>query len=74
LCPHQSADREYGTSAEDNESLRPYIEGLAVREWSSVASNWRSDSEADKFLGRAGIPVIDDLDTRALVRHLRTAA
>src|SRR5688572_4070416 len=62
----------YGTSSEDNESARPFIEGLAVREWSSIASNWRSDAEADEFLKRAGIPVIDDLDTRALVRHLRT--
>src|SRR5258706_566207 len=62
----------YGTSSEDNESLRPYIEGLVVREWSAVASNWRSDAEANEFLSRAGIPVIDDLDTRALVRHLRT--
>ncbi len=62
----------YGTSSEDNESVRPYIEGLAVREFSAIASNWRSDAEADNFLARAGIPVIDDLDTRALVRHLRT--
>jgi carbamoyl-phosphate synthase small subunit len=63
----------YGTSAEDNEAARPYIEGLAVREFSAIASNWRSDAEADAFLSRAGIPVIDDLDTRALVRHLRTS-
>jgi carbamoyl-phosphate synthase small subunit len=62
----------YGTAAEDNESARPYIEGLAVREFSSVASNWRSDADANDFLGRAGIPVISGLDTRALVRHLRT--
>jgi carbamoyl-phosphate synthase small subunit len=62
----------YGTSTEDNEAGRPYIEGLAVREFSAIASNWRSDAEADAFLSRAGIPVIDDLDTRALVRHLRT--
>ena len=62
----------YGTSREDNESARPYIEGLAVREFSSVASNWRSDAEADEFLTRANIPVISGLDTRALVRHLRT--
>src|SRR4029077_4424712 len=61
----------YGTSAEDNESARPYIEGLAVREFSLMASNWRSDAQAAAFLGRAGIPVISDLDTRALVRHLR---
>src|SRR5438034_7475558 len=62
----------YGTSAEDNEATRPYIEGLVVREFSAIASNWRSDAEANDFLGRAGIPVIDDLDTRAMVRHLRT--
>jgi carbamoyl-phosphate synthase small subunit len=62
----------YGTSAQDNESARPYIEGLAVREFSGIASNWRSDAQADAFLSRAGIPVISDLDTRALVRHLRT--
>lgn len=62
----------YGTSAGDNESARPYIEGLAVREFSGIASNWRSDARADAFLSRAGIPVISGLDTRALVRHLRT--
>jgi carbamoyl-phosphate synthase small subunit len=62
----------YGTSAEDNESARPYIEGLAVREFSPIASNWRSDAQADAFLSRAGIPVISGLDTRALVRHLRS--
>ncbi|HUP02548.1 MAG TPA: glutamine-hydrolyzing carbamoyl-phosphate synthase small subunit [Bryobacteraceae bacterium] len=62
----------YGTSSEDNESARPYIEGLAVREFSAVASNWRSDAEANDFLGRSGIPVISGLDTRALVRHLRS--
>jgi carbamoyl-phosphate synthase small subunit len=62
----------YGTSTQDDESARPYIEGLAVREFSSIASNWRSDAEAGRFLGAAGIPVISGLDTRALVRHLRT--
>ena len=62
----------YGTSAGDNESGRPYIEGLGVREFSAIASNWRSDAQAGDFLGKAGIPVISGLDTRALVRHLRT--
>jgi carbamoyl-phosphate synthase small subunit len=62
----------YGTSAEDNEAPRPHIEGLVVREFSSVASNWRSDAEANAFLSRHGIPVVSDLDTRALVRHLRS--
>jgi carbamoyl-phosphate synthase small subunit len=62
----------YGTSAADNEAARPYIEGLAVREFSNVTSNWRSDEEARDFLGKSGIPVISGLDTRALVRHLRS--
>ncbi|MBZ5619082.1 MAG: glutamine-hydrolyzing carbamoyl-phosphate synthase small subunit [Acidobacteriia bacterium] len=62
----------YGTNLEDNEAARPYIEGLVVREFSSIASNWRSDEAASAFLSKAGIPVVSDLDTRALVRHLRT--
>ncbi len=62
----------YGTSAEDNEAARPYIEGLVVREFSPLASNWRSDTQADRFLAERGIPIISGLDTRALVRHLRT--
>src|SRR3982751_1744352 len=41
----------YGTTQEDNEANRPYIEGLVVREFSAIASNWRSDSEANDFLG-----------------------
>lgn len=62
----------YGTSSEDNESAKPYIEGLAVREFSDLPSNWRSDERADEFLKKNGIPIISGLDTRALVRHLRT--
>ena len=62
----------YGTNADDDEAARPYIEGLAVREFSSITSNWRSREEASDFLSRHGIPVVSDLDTRALVRHLRT--
>src|SRR5438067_6695293 len=62
----------YGTSTNDNESKGPYIEGLVVREFSPMASNWRSDAAADTFLTRAGVPIVSDLATRALVRHLRT--
>jgi carbamoyl-phosphate synthase small subunit len=62
----------YGTSSADSESQGPYIEGLVVREFSPMASNWRSDATADTFLTRSGVPIVGDLDTRALVRHLRT--
>ena len=62
----------YGTNPEDGESARPYIEGLVVREFSAAASNWRSQEEADQFLTKHRIPVIGELDTRLLVRHLRS--
>jgi carbamoyl-phosphate synthase small subunit len=60
-----------GANPEDQESRKPYIEALVVREFSAVASNWRSDESVQQYLERQGIPVIWDLDTRALVRHLR---
>ncbi len=62
----------YGTSVDDSESVKPYIEGLVVREFSSLASNWRSDEDAEQFLSKHQIPVASELDTRALVRHLRS--
>jgi len=61
----------YGTSPADAESARPYIEGLVVREFSPVSSNWRSTEVADEYLERNGVPVIAEIDTRAVVRHLR---
>jgi carbamoyl-phosphate synthase small subunit len=60
-----------GTNLDDQESERPYIESLIVREFSHLASNWRSHETAQVYLERHGIPVIWDLDTRALVRHIR---
>jgi len=62
----------YGTTPADAESVRPYIEGLVTREFSPVSSNWRSTQVADEYLERYNVPVIDGIDTRALVRHLRT--
>ncbi len=62
-----------GANLEDEESARPYIEALIVREFSPLASNWRSSESAQQYLERYGVPVIWDLDTRALVRHLRDA-
>jgi carbamoyl-phosphate synthase small subunit len=62
----------YGTSQADNESARPYIEGLIVREFSPISSNWRSDQVTDEYMERYAVPVLAEIDTRALVRHLRT--
>jgi carbamoyl-phosphate synthase small subunit len=62
----------YGANENDSESSRPYIEGLAVREFSPLSSNWRSDETAQSFLTSNGVPVISGIDTRALVLHLRS--
>jgi carbamoyl-phosphate synthase small subunit len=61
-----------GTNADDQESPTPYIEALIVREFSPLASNYRSHETTQAYLDRHGVPVIWDLDTRALVRHLRS--
>lgn len=61
----------YGTTTFDDEAKKPYIEGLVVREFSSVASNWRHESICQAYLEKQGVPVIAEIDTRALVRHLR---
>jgi carbamoyl-phosphate synthase small subunit len=62
----------YGTTPSDAEAARPFIEGLVTREFSAMSSNWRSTEVADDYLERSGIPVIAEVDTRAVVRHLRT--
>jgi carbamoyl-phosphate synthase small subunit len=61
----------YGTNSLDCEAARPYAEGLVVRELSQLASNWRSEQDTSTFLAQYGVPVISDIDTRALVLHLR---
>jgi len=60
-----------GANLDDEEAPRPYIESLVVREFSHIASNWRSTETAHLYLNRHKIPVIWDIDTRALVRHIR---
>jgi carbamoyl-phosphate synthase small subunit len=61
----------YGTNQADNESARPFIEGLIVREFSPISSNWRSEQVTDEYMERYSVPVLAEIDTRALVRHLR---
>src|SRR5439155_12162163 len=60
-----------GTNPEDTEATRPYIEGLVVREFSRVSSNWRSQQVAEEYLEQFKIPVLAEIDSRALVQHLR---
>ena len=61
----------YGVNPEDVESRRPFIEGFVVREFSEVTSNWRATMSLDEYLKQHGIVGISEVDTRALVRHIR---
>jgi carbamoyl-phosphate synthase small subunit len=61
----------YGVNDEDVESRRPWVNGFIVKEASTVASNFRADAGLDAYLRRHGIVGIQDIDTRALTRHLR---
>ncbi len=62
----------YGVNEEDTESRRPWVEGFVVREASRIASNWRSTETLDSYLKRHKIVGIERIDTRALVRHIRS--
>ncbi len=61
----------YGTTPSDDEGKRPYIEGLVTREFSTISSNWRSTQVTDEYLEKYNVPVLAEVDTRAIVRHLR---
>ena len=57
-----------GSNRDDHESARPYIESLVVREFSRARLELAFHGVGATFLERYGVPVIWDLDTRALVR------
>lgn len=61
----------YGINAEDCESARPWVRGFVVRELSRIPSNHRSSNTLDAYLADNGIPGIEGVDTRALVRLTR---
>jgi carbamoyl-phosphate synthase small subunit len=61
----------YGTNDTDEESERPYVEGFVAREFSTIASNWRSSESLESYLKKHGIVCISEVDTRALVMHIR---
>ena len=62
----------YGVNAEDVESGRPHLAGFVVREHSRTQSNFRSEQSLSEYLRQWGIVAIESIDTRALVRRLRS--
>lgn len=61
----------YGVNSEDEESRRPFAEGLVVREATDSGDHWRLDGTLPAYLEKHGIVAIAEIDTRALVRHIR---
>ena len=62
-----------GVNSEDPESTRIWVAGYVVRDPSPNVSNWRAEGSLDDDLKKNGIVGISHIDTRKLVRHLRTA-
>ncbi|GAB6143032.1 glutamine-hydrolyzing carbamoyl-phosphate synthase small subunit [Desulfocicer niacini] len=69
-CPMMG---NYGVCPEDVESDRIQAAALIVREYVDVPSNWRSTGTLADYLKKQGVLGIEDLDTRALTRHIRNA-
>ncbi len=61
----------YGVNPQDEESRRPFAEGLVVREATESSGHWRLQGSLPDYLERHGIVAIAEIDTRALVRHIR---
>ncbi len=61
-----------GTTPEDDESSRVWAAGLIIRQLSPIVSNWRSRQPLPEYLAERGVVAIADVNTRALVRHIRT--
>ena len=62
----------YGIAAEDFETQRPVIGGLAVREYQDSPSNFRCICTLGELMENYEIPGISGIDTRRLVRAIRT--
>ncbi len=62
----------YGINVDDVESWKPHLAGFVVRHRSRRASNYRADEKLEDYLIRSGIPAMEGIDTRALVRRIRT--
>ncbi|HRE46568.1 MAG TPA: glutamine-hydrolyzing carbamoyl-phosphate synthase small subunit [Aggregatilineales bacterium] len=61
-----------GINADDPESERVWVAGFAVRDLSPTVSNYRSSATLDAYLKNAGVIGISGVETRSLVRRLRT--
>ena len=62
-----------GANPEDEESRGLFLRGFVVRDHVDFPSSWRSRESLQSYLERHGVPGVAGIDTRALVRRLRSA-
>lgn len=63
----------YGINKEDGESRGIFLEGFVVKEYSKIASNWRSHKSLGDYLKENNILGIEGIDTKELTLHIRKA-
>lgn len=61
----------YGVNSDESESDSVKISGLICKNFSFTPSRVNSDVSLERFLEDVQLPVIFDVDTRALVSHIR---
>ena len=61
----------YGVESNEEESDGIKIAGLVVKKFSEIYSRPRGNESLDDYLKRENLVVVSDIDTRALVRHIR---
>lgn len=61
----------YGVAASADESVRPWVAAMIVRELATMPHHWEANSRLEDLLARWGVPGLQGIDTRALVRRLR---
>lgn len=62
----------YGINLEDNESEKPALKAIVVREKCDYPNNFRTEMTLDGFLKQEGVLGLEGIDTRALTKTLRT--
>jgi carbamoyl-phosphate synthase small subunit len=63
----------YGVNSVDIENSKPSLSGFIVREVSRIFSNYRAEGDLGEYLKQHNLPGLAGIDTRALVRRIRTA-
>jgi carbamoyl-phosphate synthase small subunit len=61
----------YGVAASGEESVRPWVSALIVRELAEHPNHWEARGRLEDYLLRWQVPGVQGIDTRALVRRLR---